>query len=130
MFLGPSRFLGKVPAWLIPLAGCLISAAALVWTYYDVDLKVLAKDLASTAWAWVPLAALADLLVYVWQSWRWNLLLEPVARIPLGRSVRAIYIGLFVNEILPMRPGELLRAYLQGRWSKLPFSVMFSSVLI
>lgn len=130
MLSGSSKFFGKVPPWLIPVAGCLISAAALVWTYYDVDLKVLAKDLASTAWAWVPLAALADLLVYVWQSWRWNLLLEPVARIPLWRSVRAIYIGLFVNEILPMRPGELLRAYLQGRWSKLPFSVMLSSVLI
>lgn len=130
MLFGSRKLPGKLPAWLIPLVGCAISAAALIWTYHDVDLRALLRDLASTSWAWVPLAATADLLVYVWQSWRWNLLLEPIAKIPLWRSIRAIYVGLFVNEILPMRPGEVLRAYLQARWSRAPFSVLFSSVLI
>lgn len=130
MLFGSPKLFGKIPSWLVPVVGCLISAAALVWTYYDVDLKTLAKDLASTSWAWVGPAALAELLVYVCQALRWNLLLRPIARIPMWRSVRAIYVGLFVNEILPMRPGEVLRAYLQGRWSQTPFSVTFSSVLI
>jgi len=130
MFFGSRKLFGRVPPWLIPVVGCLISAAALIWTYHDVDLKTLLKDLASTSWVLVPPAALADLLVYVWQSWRWNLLLEPIARVPLWRSIRAIYVGLFVNEVLPMRPGEVLRAYLQARWSRAPFSVLLSSVLI
>lgn len=126
VFSGPAG----LPRWLIPLTGCLISAAALVWTFHGVDLKAATRDLASTSWPWVLPAALADLLVYVWQSWRWNLLLKPVATVSLWRTIRAIYVGLFVNEILPMRPGELLRAYLQGRWSQLPFTVALSSVVI
>ncbi len=130
MVFGSPKFFRKVPSWVVLVVGLLISAVALFWTYHDVDLKTLTKDLASTSWAWVPLAALADLLVYVWQSWRWNMLLAPILRIPLWRTIRAIYVGLFVNELLPMRPGELLRAYLQARWNRAPFSVTLSSVII
>jgi uncharacterized membrane protein YbhN (UPF0104 family) len=130
MLFGPWSSGPKLPSWLLPLVGCLISAGAMYWTFHGVELRAVVQDLASTSWGWVPLAALADLFVYVWQSWRWNLLLGPIARIPLWRSIRAIYVGLFVNEILPMRPGELLRAYLQARWSQLPFSVTLSSVVI
>jgi uncharacterized membrane protein YbhN (UPF0104 family) len=39
-------------------------------------------------------------------------------------------VGLFANEILPLRTGELIRCYLQGIWSKLPFTVTLSSALI
>lgn len=130
MLFGSGKSRRKFPPWLLPLVGCFVSAGALYWTFHGVELAAVVRDLAATSWGWVPLAALADLFVYVWQSWRWNLLLAPIARIPLWRSIRAIYVGLFVNEILPMRPGELLRAYLQARWSRLPFSVVLSSVVI
>lgn len=130
MLFGSGKSHRRHPPWLLPLVGCVISAGALYWTFHGVELGAVARDLAATSWGWVPLAALADLFVYVWQSWRWSLLLAPIARIPLWRSIRAIYVGLFVNEILPMRPGELLRAYLQARWSHLPFSVVLSSVVI
>ncbi|MDW8130406.1 MAG: lysylphosphatidylglycerol synthase transmembrane domain-containing protein [Bryobacterales bacterium] len=130
MLFGSGKSRRKFPSWLLPAVGCLISGGALYWTFHGVELSAVARDLAATSWGWVPLAALADLFVYVWQSWRWNLLLAPIAQIPLWRSIRAIYVGLFVNEILPMRPGELLRAYLQARWSGLPFSVSLSSVVI
>jgi uncharacterized protein (TIRG00374 family) len=73
---------------------------------------------------------LADILVYVFHGWRWSLLLTPVERIPVFRSVRAIFVGLFANEILPLRTGEILRCYLQARWSSIPFSVVLSSAFI
>jgi uncharacterized protein (TIRG00374 family) len=53
-----------------------------------------------------------------------------VANIPFAQSIRAIYVGLFANEILPLRTGEIIRCYLQGRWSGLPFTVVLSSALI
>jgi uncharacterized protein (TIRG00374 family) len=71
-----------------------------------------------------------DIAVYVFQAWRWNLLLEPVVRVPLWRSVQAIYVGLFTNEVFPLRPGEVVRSYLQARWSAIPFSVAVSSAVI
>jgi len=131
MLVGSRKLLGfNAPSWVIPALGYAISIGALIWAFHGVDFKALLQDYSSIQWLWVPVAVLSDLSVYVWQAFRWNLLLAPVARVPLWRSVRAIYVGLFANEILPMRTGELIRPYLQARWSEMPFSVVFSSVII
>src|SRR4051794_35726707 len=84
----------------------------------------------TTDWRWVTVAVLADILVYFWHAWRWSLLLTPLAKVPFWNSLRAIYVGLFANEILPFRTGEVLRCVLLARWTKLPVSVALSSALI
>jgi len=120
----------RIPKWLVPALGYAISLGCLVWAFKDVDLREILDNLKSLYWGWVTVAVISDIGVYVFQAWRWNLLLRPVVRAPLMRSVQAIYVGLFANEVLPLRPGELIRSYLQAHWSKLPFSVAFSSAMI
>jgi uncharacterized protein (TIRG00374 family) len=88
------------------------------------------EDFRALHWGWVGLAIAGDILTYVIQGWRWNMLLSPVSRVPIWRSVQAVYVGLFANEVLPLRPGEVIRSYLQARWSSIPFSVAFSSAII
>ncbi|MEJ7605681.1 MAG: lysylphosphatidylglycerol synthase transmembrane domain-containing protein [Bryobacteraceae bacterium] len=97
---------------------------------HDFEPEKLAGEIAAMNWKWVAAAVVFDILVYFLQGWRWSLLLRPVADIPFSRSVRAIYVGLFANEILPLRTGEVIRCYLQARWSGLPFTVVLSSALI
>lgn len=120
----------KLPSWLVPAFGYAVSAGCLIWVLQGVDYASLLDDLQSLHWGWVMLGIAADIGVYFYQAWRWNLLLSPVVRPPLWRSVQAIYVGLFSNEVLPLRPGELIRSYLQARWSKIPFSVSLSSALL
>ncbi len=81
-------------------------------------------------WGWVALAAASDIFVYVLQGWRWRILLSPVAKLTVWQTVRAIYVGLFANEVLPLRSGEIIRCYLISRWAPLPISVTLSSALI
>jgi len=81
-------------------------------------------------WWWLGLAVFADISVYCWHAIRWSLLLRPVEPVTFRQAVRAIYVGLFANEVLPFRAGEILRCYLVSRWTKLPFSVAVSSALI
>ncbi len=107
-----------------------LSIACLLWVYHDFDWKTELPRLRNIHWAWIAVAVASDVFVYVCQAWRWNILLEPILRIPLGRSVRAVYIGLFANEVLPFRSGELIRCYLQSIWSRLPFTLVLSSALI
>ncbi len=107
-----------------------LSFACLVYVYRDFDWKGELPRLARIHWAWLAVAVAADILVYVTQAWRWNLLLQPIARLPLGRAVQAIYIGLFANEVLPLRTGELIRCYLQGVWNRISVAVVLSSALI
>ena len=105
----------RVPGWLGPAVVYAISIFCLYWVYRDFDWEAELPRLQHIHWMWILLAVTSDILVYVSQAWRWNLLLSPVRDVPLGRSVQAIYIGLFANELLPLRSGEAIRCYLQGK---------------
>lgn len=104
--------------------------ASLAWVLHDFEPEKLWGEIRAMHWGWVAAAVLFDILVYFLQGWRWSLLLRPVAVVPFERSIRAIYVGLFANELLPLRTGEVIRCYLQARWSSLPFTVTLSSALI
>jgi uncharacterized protein (TIRG00374 family) len=91
-------------------AGYLIAAACLAWLLHDVRLSEIAGYLAGARWRWIALALAFDVLSYACQGWRWKLLLEPLGPISVFRATQAIYAGLFTNEVLPMRAGELVRA--------------------
>ena len=108
----------------------VLSIASLVWVLHDFQPEKLWGEVRAMNWGWVGAAVIFDILVYFLQGWRWSLLLRPVANIPYMRSIRAIYVGLFANEVLPLRTGEVIRCYLQGRWSSLPFTVTLSSAII
>ena len=82
------------------------------------------------SWWWVALAVVADVSVYLWHGVRWQTLLRPVVRLKYWEPVRAIYVGLFANEVLPFRAGEVLRCYLLARNPLLPLSVSLTSALI
>jgi glycosyltransferase 2 family protein len=71
-----------------------------------------------------------DILGYVVQAARWRLLLRGKGNLSLLRVTQAIYVGLFANEILPLRIGELVRGYLVSRWVSRDFLSIFPSVAV
>lgn len=108
----------------------LLAAACLVWLFHDVQLERLLRDVAGIRWGWVALAIVFDILSYLCQGWRWQLLLRPVGRISTLRATQAIYAGLFTNEVLPMRMGEVVRAFLVSRWMSVEFSAIVPSMVV
>ena len=106
------------------------AAAGLYWVLHDFDWKEFVADLAFIEWKWVIPAVLFDVLSYVVQAVRWNYILRPLGAPSILRSTQAIYVGLFTNELLPLRGGEFVRAFLVAQWTELPFSVVLSSVAI
>ncbi len=120
----------RIPHWLWAGLGYAISIGCLIWVYHGFDWKTELPRFARVPWHWLLVAVVADIVVYITQGWRWNLLLRPVENLSVWRTVQAVYIGLFANEVLPLRTGEVIRIYLQARWSGLPFAIIFSSALI
>lgn len=120
----------KIPSWLWPALVYAVSIGCLIWVYRDFDWKNELPRLKHIHWMWILLAVVSDIAVYVCQGWRWSTLLSPVCEAPMWRSVQAIYIGLFANEVLPFRSGEAIRCYLQSLWSGISFPVAVSSALL
>jgi Lysylphosphatidylglycerol synthase TM region len=77
------------------------------------------------------MGALFDVSIYFANAWRWKILLCPVAPARFRRSLQAIYVGLFLNDVLPLRPGEIVCCGLLSRWTPdLRFTVAISSAMI
>jgi glycosyltransferase 2 family protein len=116
-------------AWKAVL-GYAIGAICLVWVFHDVRIKELIGSLTTVNWWLIAAAVLFDIVSYTCQGIRWSLLLHPIGRITTFQATQAVYAGLFVNEILPMRPGEVLRAYLVSRWTQARFAAVIPSILV
>jgi len=112
------------------LVTILVSLAGLGWALHGVSWTELGAEIRELDWRWIAVGALADLVVYVIQGWRWSLLLRPLGPVSVWSATRAIFVGLFANEVLPLRGGELIRSFLVTRWSEIPISVTLASVVI
>lgn len=121
---------GRKIAVLRPALGYLLGAACLVWLFHDIQFGKLFRDMSGIHWGWVAPAIAFDILSYVCQGWRWELLLRPVGRLTALRATQAIYAGLFTNEVLPMRVGEAVRAYLVSRWISVELSAVIPSMIV
>jgi len=119
-----------IPTWLPQSLLYCLSAACLVWVLHGYPLRDLIAAIAALDFRWVLLAVICDLSVYVCHGWRWNTLLAPVVRLQLWRTVQAVYIGLFANELLPLRTGEVIRCYLLAHWNNFRISLSLSSAAV
>ena len=119
-----------MPRWLPQVLGYCLSAGCLVWVLHGYPMGELIPTIRALDWRWVLLAVVTDLSVYVAHALRWNTLLGPVIRLRLWRTVQAVYIGLFANEVLPLRSGELIRGYLLCHWNDLRLSLGFASIAV
>ncbi len=108
----------------------VIAVGVLAWSLRHFKFGALLDDLRTMNWWWVSLAVAADIAVFTLQAWRWSVLLRPVEPVSVWQTLRAIYIGLFGNEVLGFAAGEIVRCYVISRFTALPFSVSASSALI
>jgi glycosyltransferase 2 family protein len=108
----------------------LFAGACIVWVFYDIHVDNFLASLTGISWKWIPLAIVFDILSYVCQGIRWGLLFRPVGRLSWVRTTQAVYAGLFTNEIVPMRFGELVRAWLVTRWVSADFVSAIPSMAV
>jgi glycosyltransferase 2 family protein len=116
--------------WPRAALGYALAFVCLVWVFHDFDFGDLVRRTASMNLYWVAAAVLCDVLSYVCQGARWRLLLRPLGHVTVLHSTQAIYAGLFVNEVLPMKLGEVVRALLVSRWMKVKLGSVAASILV
>jgi uncharacterized protein (TIRG00374 family) len=95
--------------------GYAIGITAMAWAVWLARGSALAQEPTHVRWGYVAAAVAVDVAAYGCQAQRWQLLLHSVGRLSWFAAARMIYIGLFVSEMLPMRPGDGVRAWLAAR---------------
>ena len=112
------------------LLGYALAAVCLYWVFRDLDPGELLRRVSRMKPAWLAAAILFDVLSYITQGSRWKLLLRGVGHVTVLQTTKAIYAGLFVNEMLPLKLGEVVRAFLISRWTAVKLSSVFPSILL
>ena len=77
---------------------------------------------------WLLVATAALLVEFVLRAIRWKFVLSPVnGAIPLSGLLSATFIGGALNTLLPARAGDVARAVVGSRHSKLPISTIVAT---
>ena len=108
----------------------LIACACLAWVLYNVHPKQLLQDVKQLKWQIALLAIAVDNANYLSQGVRWSVLLQPIARIRMLKVIQANYVAVFTSNVLPMRFGEIVRAYLVSKWCSKRFSEIVPSMVV
>jgi hypothetical protein len=77
---------------------------------YRVQLGAVSTALASANPVWIVAAMLTYAVNLALRTWRWQVILRPVAAIPYSTVARALLVGYGLNAVMPARLGELFRA--------------------
>lgn len=120
----------KIPKWLVPAVGYLISAVSLVWVFAHFPFGELARHLEHLDWTWVAIAVTVEIGVYFIDAWRWKALLRPAGAPAFSCCAQAVFVGIFANDILPARTGEVIRCFLLSYKTDVHLPVAISSDLI
>ncbi len=95
--------------------GIAISAGLIAYLLATVDLRALGTQLRNAEWGWVAAAAILAPLGLWARAARWRYLFPPRSDPP--GLVAATMIGYMVNNVLPLRAGEVARVYVVAhRW--------------
>jgi uncharacterized protein (TIRG00374 family) len=110
--------------------GYILAGVCLAWVVYHVHPRHLVQGIRQLRWPFVVLGIAADNLGFVLQGVRWKLLLKPVAKVRLAKTIQGVYVGVFTSDVFPLRFGEVARAYMMSQWYPISVADIIPSMLV
>jgi uncharacterized protein (TIRG00374 family) len=112
------------------LLGILLTLVFLGLALYNIDLRKVGTALTRTDYRYVGLAFLCTFGGYILRAVRWQVILAPTKDISLRRLYPVLMIGFMANNLLPLRIGELVRAYLLGLKETISKSLALATIIV
>ena len=112
--------------WISAAIGVLLLTLFLVTT----DPGEIGRALRDMKYWYVPPALAVFALGHWLRSWRWSLLMRPVAAVPTRRLFSYFIVGAMANNLLPARTGELVRAYVLGQRERIPTTGVLGTIAV
>ena len=112
--------------------GLVVTVGLLAWALHGVDARALIDHLRrANPWLMAATIVLAT-LTFPLRAIRWRLILRGTSggRLPLGPLWHATAIGFMANNLLPVRAGELARAYAARQAVSVRFTTALASIAV
>ena len=112
------------------LLGIAVSALAVWLTFRGKDLGAIWRAVQAGDYRYLPVYLATLLVIHLLRTYRWGILLEPVAKVPFARLNAVSAVGFTALLVLPFRLGEFARPYLIADRPRLRVSAALSSVVV
>jgi uncharacterized protein (TIRG00374 family) len=110
------------------LLGCVVSAICLWLVLRNVPISKVLVEIRQADPAWFFAGFLLFLLSMGLRSLRWTIILSSLKKMPVSIVAPHLVFGFFMNNVLPARAGEALRAASLARQQSLTFGSVFGTV--
>jgi len=112
------------------LIGLLFSTLGLIYAFRQFNWAEFINSMQGVNY-WLLIAAVVLQLVSVWvRALRWKWLIAPIKNVSTKILFDATMIGYFGNNVLPLRMGELLRAYVVSNNASIPTSKVIGTLIV
>ncbi len=108
----------------------LVSFGFLLAFAWGADWPTIWEEVKNANPIWLVAASMVQLSTFYIRSFRWRILLRPVADIPLMRLTIFTTLGFGGNIFLPARAGEVVRVALAAKERNLPFSSVLATLVL
>lgn len=119
----------KIKRWHIWL-GIAVSAVFLWFAFQKVDFALVWEQLKSANLAYVALGIFFYFITLILRTWRWQLLLLPIKKLPLKGLFSILSAGYMGNNIFPARAGDVLRTVLLRKNDEVPISGSLATIIV
>jgi uncharacterized membrane protein YbhN (UPF0104 family) len=127
---GSSNRLKALHSWPRTAAGILVSAALLAWILRGADWGAVVGLLRRVP-LWCIIGSLGIYCISVpLRALQWQWLVGSRHSATYGKTLRALCLGDLGNAVLPVRSGEIVKAYLLSRTTRLPFAGALTSTAL
>jgi uncharacterized protein (TIRG00374 family) len=110
--------------------GFVISAVIVYLAFRKIDLHQLLDNLQQANYLYLIPIIVVIFLSMALRAVRWGYLLRPIKKIGFHRLFESILISFMANNVLPVRMGEFVRAYIIGRGEQISASASFATVVV
>lgn len=119
----------KIKRWHVWL-GMIVSALFLWLAFREVDFAQVWLQLKSANLAYVALGIFFYFITLLLRTWRWQLLLKPIRKVPLKSLFPILSAGYMANNIFPARAGDVLRTVLLRKKDGIPISGSLATIIV
>ncbi|MEI7554160.1 lysylphosphatidylglycerol synthase transmembrane domain-containing protein [Candidatus Chlorohelix sp.] len=110
--------------------GLLVGAIFLYLTFRGQELDKIGDALGKANYWWLIPALLVYFLGVFVRAIRWHFLLKPLQTIPISRLYPVVVVGYMANNVLPVRMGEVVRAYILDRREHLSKTRSLATIVV
>lgn len=114
----------------VTLIGIFFTVVTLYVAFRGIRFPEVIRTFGELDAVWAGPLVFATLFAIFIRAYRWSVMLKPIREVGVGKTYSATIIGFMANNILPMRLGELVRAYSLGKSAGVSKSSAFATIVV